>query len=366
MSVSSKSKYGLVSMKNKQLWINQIKGMCICLVVIYHSVITFYPHILPQLTGNATYLAKLWVYGNLYLAPFRMPVFFFISGFLVTRYTDQVPWRGCINKRVWNIAWVLVLWGVIQWLLISHINQWIPGVEHNPASNAAYAETLGQFAFSMLTAGTSLWYLYALVVYFIGCKLLHRYKNLVFPLLILVSVAINFLPTPFWGMNSVIRNMPYYAMGAWFGSQLVEMMKQWQVMKRPLPLIAALVVALALYFKNVNLPLSMLSILLIMKCFFTMEQKFGSSPNSLFNVIGSNTIAIYTTHRILVEALSLVVIGMFNQHRLSSGVEMAILLCYPLLSLGVCTLLGLVMRRLSKVATGDLLFTPPRGLVAER
>lgn len=30
-------------MKQKELWINQIKGLCICLVVIYHSVITFYP-----------------------------------------------------------------------------------------------------------------------------------------------------------------------------------------------------------------------------------------------------------------------------------------------------------------------------------
>ncbi|MEI1540284.1 hypothetical protein QJN61_24735, partial [Escherichia coli] len=32
-------------MKQKELWINQIKGLCICLVVIYHSVITFYPHL---------------------------------------------------------------------------------------------------------------------------------------------------------------------------------------------------------------------------------------------------------------------------------------------------------------------------------
>ena len=28
-------------MKQKELWINHIKGLCICLVVIYHSVITF-------------------------------------------------------------------------------------------------------------------------------------------------------------------------------------------------------------------------------------------------------------------------------------------------------------------------------------
>ena len=32
-------------MKQKELWINQIKGLCICLVVIYRSVMSFYPHL---------------------------------------------------------------------------------------------------------------------------------------------------------------------------------------------------------------------------------------------------------------------------------------------------------------------------------
>lgn len=354
-------------MKTKQLWINQIKGLCICLVVIYHSVITFYPHILGQLQGNSVYLAKLWIYGNAYLAPFRMPVFFFISGYLVTRYIDQVDWRGCVNKRVWNIVWVLVLWGVLQWLLISHINQWLPaGVEHNPRANAAYADTVGQFALSMITASTSLWYLYALVLYFIGSKLLQRSRTLVFPLLIVASVGINFLPTPFWGMNSVIRNMPYYAMGAWFGSQLVTFMKDWRFMQRPLLFIAALGVAAILYLRNVNLPLSVLSILIILKLFFVLEQRWGSRPHSLLNTIGSNTIAIYTTHRILIEALSLLNIRMFNQHALSQSMQTLLLAGYPLISLGICTLFGLLMRKLSHTLTGDLLFTPPRNLVAER
>lgn len=354
-------------MKTQQLWINQIKGLCICLVVIYHSVITFYPHILGQLEGNAMYLAKLWIYGNAYLAPFRMPVFFFISGYLVTRYIDQVDWRGCVNKRVWNIVWVLALWGLLQWLLISYINQWIPtNLGHNPASNAAYADTLSQFAFSMLTASTSLWYLYALVVYFIGCKLLHRLRRAVFPLLIAVSIAINFLPTPFWGMNSVIRNMPYYAMGAWSGGQLIAFMKDWRIMQRPLLLAGALAFAVVLYLRNVNLPLSMLSILLIMKLFFMGEQRWGSRPGTLLNTIGSNTIAIYTTHRILIEAMSLWSISLFGNKVLAPGAQTVLLLSYPLLCLGLCTLFGLLMRRLSRGLTGDLLFTPPRNLVAER
>ncbi len=63
-------------MKQKELWINQIKGLCICLVVIYHSVITFYPHLSTFQHPLSEVLSKCWIYFNLYLAPFRMPVFF--------------------------------------------------------------------------------------------------------------------------------------------------------------------------------------------------------------------------------------------------------------------------------------------------
>lgn len=62
-------------MKQKELWINQIKGLCICLVVIYHSVITFYPHLSTFQHPLSEVLSKCWIYFNLYLAPFRMPVF---------------------------------------------------------------------------------------------------------------------------------------------------------------------------------------------------------------------------------------------------------------------------------------------------
>ncbi len=55
-------------------------------------------------------LSKCWIYFNLYLAPFRMPVFFFISGYLIRRYIDSVPWGNCLDKRIWSIFWVLTLW----------------------------------------------------------------------------------------------------------------------------------------------------------------------------------------------------------------------------------------------------------------
>ncbi len=46
--------------------------------------------------------------------------------------------------------------------------------------------------------------------------------------------------------------------------------------------------------------------------FYSLEQRYAVHPSNLLNVIGSNTIAIYTTRRILIEAFSLFLIGEMN------------------------------------------------------
>ncbi len=350
-------------MKQKALWINQIKGLCICLVVIYHSVITFYPHLNALHSPLSALLAKCWVTFNLYLAPFRMPVFFFISGYLVRRYIDEVDWKTCVDKRLWSIIWVLALWGVLQWQALIHLNAWLaPERELNTASNAAYADSLSGFITGMLTASTSLWYLYALVVYFTLCKLLSRWKLPLIGLLALVSIAINFLPLPWWGMNSVVRNMIYYSLGAWYGVQLMAWM-QARVWRRDALAVAAFgVVSVVLWFVGVPLPLSLLSILLIMALFYRLEQRFTVGPDNLLNVVGSNTIAIYTTHRILIEGVSLVMIHQLNSGTWPVWAELTLVLIYPFASLLVCTLVGLGARKLSTALTGDFFFTPPARL----
>ncbi len=350
-------------MKQKALWINQIKGLCICLVVIYHSVITFYPHLEALHAPLSVLLAKCWVTFNLYLAPFRMPVFFFISGYLVRRYIDEVDWKTCVDKRLWSIIWVLALWGVLQWQALTHLNAWLaPERDLNTASNAAYADSLSGFITGMLTASTSLWYLYALVVYFTLCKLLSRWKLPLIGLLALVSIAINFLPLPWWGMNSVVRNMIYYSLGAWYGVQLMAWM-QARVWRRDALAVAAFgVVSVVLWFVGVPLPLSLLSILLIMALFYRFEQRFSVSSDNLLNVVGSNTIAIYTTHRILIEGVSLFMIHQLNSGTWPVWAELTVVLLYPFASLLVCTLVGLGARKLSTALTGDFFFSPPARL----
>lgn len=300
---------------------------------------------------------------NLYLAPFRMPVFFFISGYLIRRYIDDVDWRTSLDKRIWSIVWVLALWGVLQWQALTHLNDWLaPDRALTTSSNAAYAASLSGFIVAMFTASTSLWYLYALVVYFTLCKLLSRWKLPVLGLLALASVAINFLPLPWWGMNSVVRNMVYYSLGAWYGVQLMTWMKALALRRLWLAALAFAGFSVVLWFANVPLPLSLLSIVAIMKLFYSLGQRYAVHPNNLLNVIGSNTIAIYTTHRILIEAFSLFLIAELNAAYWPVWAELALIVIYPFVSLVACTLVGLGARKLSTALFGDLFFSPPARL----
>lgn len=351
-------------MKQQALWINQIKGLCICLVVVYHSVITFYPHLtLFQHEWSET-LSKCWIYFNLYLAPFRMPVFFFISGYLIRRYIDDVAWKNAIDKRIWSIVYVLVLWGILQWAGLSLINDWLaPQRDLSNASNAAYADNWHEFALGMITASTSLWYLYALVVYFTLCKVLSRWKTPLLAIMVVASLAINFLPLPWWGMNSVVRNAIFYSLGAWYGASMLEWIKTVPLRRYALLFAAAVVVAFGLWLFNMPLPLCLLSIIGIMRLFYELELRFPPSEHNLLNVVGSNTIAIYTTHRIIVEGFSLALLKPLNIGAWPPAAELAILLFYPFVTLLVCTLVGLMIRKISTALFADLFFTPPANLV---
>lgn len=355
------TQYGYATaMNKKEPWINKIKGLCICMVVIYHSVITFYPHLTAFQHPLSQVLTKCWIYLNLYLAPFRMPVFFFISGYLIRRYIANVPWTTCVDKRIWSIAWVLILWGIVQWLALTTLNNWLaPQRDLGHTANAAYAGSVGDFTRGMLTASTSLWYLYALIVYFVLCKIFSRWALPLLVLFAFLSVAINFFPTPWWGLNSVIRNLPWYSLGAWFGATLMMWIKDVPLRRHAVIVTVSTLVAVIAWQANISLLLSLLSIVLIMKLFYQFEQRYGMSASSPLSVIGSNTIAIYTTHRILVELISLTLLPKLNHTVWSANVELALLLVYPFACLLLCTLVGLMVRKISQKTVADLLFSPP-------
>lgn len=167
-------------------------------------------------------------------------------------------------------------------------------------------------------------------------------------------------------MNSVIRNLPWYSLGAWFGATLMVWIKEVPLRRHTLIFMVSVVAAVVAWLANISLLLSLLSIVLIMKLFYQFEQRFGMRASSPLSVIGSNTIAIYTTHRILVELFSLTLIPKINHAAWPAYGELLLLLVYPFACLLLCTLFGLLVRKISQKTIADLLFSPPSLSTASR
>lgn len=78
-------------MKRRESWVNQIKGLYVCLVMTYHPATAFYPHLTIFRHPLSEILSRCWTHLDLHLTPLHMPVFLFISGYLIRHYIDSVP-----------------------------------------------------------------------------------------------------------------------------------------------------------------------------------------------------------------------------------------------------------------------------------
>lgn len=80
------------------LWVNTLKGACILLVILHHSIIT-------TLTPSIEYLsagvipAELWDLFNKSISPLRMPAFFFVSGLLASNSVLKKKWSDVFTKK---------------------------------------------------------------------------------------------------------------------------------------------------------------------------------------------------------------------------------------------------------------------------
>ena len=75
-------------------------------------------------------------------------------------------------------------------------------------------------------------------------------------------------------MNSVIRNLPYYSLGAWFGATLMTCVKAVPLRRHLLMASLLTVLAVGAWLFNISLLLSLVSIVVIMKLFYRVRAAF--------------------------------------------------------------------------------------------
>jgi uncharacterized membrane protein YcfT len=156
----------------RYLWVDAAKGICMALVVLRHFSLWFE----GEINGGS---AALWWTVSEFLSPLRMPLFFFLSGFLAVRALSR-PLRAS-QARTIGLYVIYALW---TFLFLARL--FIPA-----ARGGGEAPTAGELALSLILP-TSFWYLWALPAFFLLAWALRKVlgRHLVWALVPLAVLSI--------------------------------------------------------------------------------------------------------------------------------------------------------------------------------
>ncbi|AGB83198.1 putative membrane protein [Serratia sp. FGI94] len=349
--------------KNEITWINTLKGICIILVVLHHSIITTLPSALEHLTAGHL-SASLWIKFNFFISPLRMPAFFFVSGLLAANAINK-NWPKVFTKRFGNLIYLYLVWAIIQWFFISLIIAPLIGIKVSSAENSAYADNVIDFAKLIITGKTSLWYLYALAGYFILAKLLRKVKYPLIVISAIVSYAASLGIFPGWGLTSICQNGVYFVAGAFFSAELIRVceMKKSNMLLWGILLIAGIINIKMGVMKNIfTCLLAIIALIIICR---ELNKKINLS---WINWLGKNTLQIYVIHRIFIEAISGLVLTAGVSYGLFESIQYSLLctLFYPIISVALCIIGSLFIWHWINRGIGRIFFTHPSLLMDKK
>lgn len=281
-------------------WIDAAKGGCILMVVFFHVVVTSYPNFQPN-HGESFGIFGVQLHDLIIknLAPLRMPLFFMISGFLAFNAVTKYKWHEVSKNRIVNFFYLYLLWSLIQWVLVKIIYWTTNKSTSNTSIQAIYTNDFQEYAGMLLLGSTDVWYLYALPVYFIVCKITASR-----PLIgLAVFLAIHFYGRQYvtnWPAISIFANGIYFGLGCFYGGKFFSTITKFD--KKSLAIIAFTLFAAILtrrYFQEFRaIPTSLASIAIGVALFHYLQ---SLAKLTILRFIGKNTLPIYVIHRTLIE-----------------------------------------------------------------
>ncbi|WP_438765320.1 acyltransferase family protein [Kushneria sp. TE3] len=337
-------------------WIDAAKGVCILAVVLYH----FNQIVLQQIDFGQTVIPTLWNLVVTALKPLRMPLFFLISGFLASRSVTGRGWGEVRTSRVASLLWIYVLWVGLYWLFTERV---IEALDVEVVAAGAHPETALGMMVQLLSADTGLWYLYALVLYFVTCKLLQHFRQpgvLSIGLGVVLHLASSLLlPAGWWNIASLLDYFFFFALGCYLQPFLARHYVQCNI-KRLLITGALTLMALGVTWKlsameapGVKLVLALLMVSTTIDLFAWLTERFRMG---LLCHIGKRTLPIYVIHKLLIFAL---VIIMPETLYVEGALQNGVLAVTPLVMTVLIGALCLLAYRALNHGPGRILFDMP-------
>lgn len=285
---------------HRLVWVDVARGALIILVVFYHVVAVHLATTGTPPAGPASHLLDTLVAG---LRPLRMPLFFLISGFLAIGAITR-PWPDLVRTRVALFAYVYVVWLVIQTAVLQLIGDGelvtrFGAQPYNP--DTPWNPVLGLLANATFSP-TSLWFVFALALYFPLAKLLARVRVLAISsaaLLYLVSVE-GWPGLQVGQLPAVAAYLVFFLLGA-YGRDTIAALA-----RRPDWRLAALAVVAFVGAQIVELQLSQRVPVLLgvasiggtylgITCAVAVSRHLSRSTTVL-SYLGSRTLPIYVIH----------------------------------------------------------------------
>jgi uncharacterized membrane protein YcfT len=311
-------------------WIDAGKGACMVLVVLLHLSLMYE----NEVNEGA---AALWWDVSSAFAPLRMPLFFFISGFLAMRAVQRP--LGQTRGRTLGIYSVYALWTL---LFLARL--FVP-----QARGGGAAPTPGELALSIVLP-TSYWYLWALPVFFLvawGCTRLlgaHRAWALIpfallaaaAPLLKPLTAGLLTEPMDAVKLGSIAANL------VWFYAGVVGRDGWLSLMRRATPLTAVLAVvayagafvALRATGNGLVLTFAIAAVALVASNQVLAVVGMANPLSRALRWVGRQTLPVYVFHIFLVSALSAALklsglVPVLQQHTQAWGAILPIALLVP-------------------------------------
>ncbi len=331
-------------------WPDVAKGACIVLVVAHHAIAK---HYLPLVPERLTDLADAWVVTTYALKPVRMPLFFVIAGMFSAGALSR-PWPAS-SRRLATLAWLYAAW---LFALAGYF-----AVEQRLETNRS--RDLGELVADLLWPSTSLWFLWALAVYFVALKAL---RHLPRPLVLTVGAALCVSSSwlPLYGANriAVVAHFVFFAAGA-YAPHAFHRLADSTPRRRWLVVAAAAYVVLTLVVRWTQVPegISLLLLAVLGVPFGVVASARVATVPILaagLVLLGRATLPIYVLHLPVLGAL------MHLPVHVGDGVgpwSWAAATLYPVVATAVTVLACLGLHRLALRAGLTWAFTLPTPLV---
>jgi len=170
-------------------WVDSAKGICILLVVMFHTVNHY-----EGAVGATGWLR--WIVD--FSKPFRMPDFFLISGLFLSR-TINSNLTTYIDKKVVHFAYFYLLWLGLTLLVTDH-----DMLRANPV------QFLKLYGWNILQPTGVLWFVHMLAVFYVTTRMLrrvHKWGVLLAAAGLQIAHQALWIDTPSFAIN---RLMDYY------------------------------------------------------------------------------------------------------------------------------------------------------------